>query len=95
VGQGFWHVTARYGFVEIPNLPRALRQIKELGCPVDLANAVYFGERDTVVPAKGRSRLSWWRLPLFAFMLRNSVHAVDLFNVPPRDFVEVGREIEL
>jgi KUP system potassium uptake protein len=93
--EGLWHVTVHYGFVEIPNLPAALRQVKELGCPVDLSNAVYFGERDALVPAKARSRVSRWRLAIFAFMLRNSVRAVDLFNIPPRHFVEVSRQIEI
>jgi KUP system potassium uptake protein len=95
VVEGFWHVTVHYGFVEIPNLPAVLRQAKELGCPVDLTNAVYFGERDALIPAKARSRLSRWRLAVFAFMLRNSVRAVDLFNIPPRRFVEVSRQIEI
>ena len=95
VVEGFWHLTVHYGFVEIPNLPAVLRQAKELGCPVDLTNAVYFGERDALVPAKARSRLSRWRLAIFAFMLRNSVRAVDLFNIPPRHFVEVSRQIEI
>jgi KUP system potassium uptake protein len=93
--EGLWHVTVHYGFVEIPNLPAALRQAKELGCPVDLSNAVYFGERDALVPAKARSRVSRWRLAIFAFMLRNSVRAVDLFDIPPRHFVEVSRQIEI
>ena len=95
VVDGFWHVTVHYGFVEIPNLPAVLRQAKELGCPVDLSNAIYFGERDAPLPAKARGRLSRWRLAIFAFMLRNSVRAVDLFNVPSRHFVEVSRQIEI
>jgi K+ transporter len=48
-----------------------------------------------VVPAKIRGHLSRWRLLIFAFMLRNSVRAVDLFNIPPRCFVEIGRQIEI
>jgi KUP system potassium uptake protein len=36
-----------------------------------------------------------WRLPLFAFLFRNSVRAIDLFNLPPPNFVEIGRQIEI
>jgi len=95
VFEGFWHLTVHYGFVEIPDLPSTLRAAKDLGCPVDLDNAVYFGAHDEVVRGKPGGRLLRWRLPLFAFLFRNSVRAVDLFNLPPPNFVEIGRQIEI
>jgi K+ transporter len=55
VFEGFWHLTVHYGFVEIPDLPSALRVAKDLGCPVDLDNAVYFGAHDEVVRGPGRT----------------------------------------
>ena len=91
VFEGFWHLTIHYGFVEIPDLPSTLRAAKDLGCPVDLDNAVYFGAHDEVVRGEPGGRLLRWRLPLFAFLFRNSVRAVDLFNLPPPNFVEIGR----
>jgi K+ transporter len=50
---------------------------------------------DEVVSDKRRAKLARWRVPLFAFMLRNSVHAIDLFNIPPKAFVELGRRVEI
>jgi KUP system potassium uptake protein len=91
----FWHLTVRYGFIEVPDLPSALRAAKELGCPVDLENAVYFAARDEVVRSKAGGTFSWWRLPLFAFLFRNSVRVSDLFNLPASNFIEVGRQIEI
>ena len=70
-------------------------QQKILGCPVDLATAVYFGAHDEVVRGEPGGPLSRWRLPLFAFLFRNSVRAVDLFNLPPANFLEIGRQIEI
>jgi KUP system potassium uptake protein len=95
VFEGFWHLTVHYGFVEIPDLPFALRAAKDLGCPVDLDTAVYFGAHDEVVRGKAGGQLLPWRLPLFAFLFRNSVRAVDLFNLPPPNFLEIGRQIEI
>jgi hypothetical protein len=46
---------------------------KDLGCPLDLGTAVYFGARDEVVRGK----------------------PVDLFNLPPPNFLEIGRQIEI
>jgi KUP system potassium uptake protein len=93
--EGFWHLTVHYGFVEIPDLPAALRAAKALGCPLDPDNAVYFGEHDAVIPGRTNGRLSRLRLSLFAFLWRNAVRAVDLFNLPPQNFVEIGRQIAL
>jgi KUP system potassium uptake protein len=95
VFEGFWHLTVHYGFVEIPDLPSALHTAKDLGCPIDLDTAVYFGAHDEVVRGEPVGRLLRWRLPLFAFLLRNSVRAVDLFNLPPSNFLEIGRQIEI
>ena len=95
LSERFWHVTVRYGFVEVPNLPAALRQAKDFGCPIDLDNAIYFGERDDVVRRKRGSHIARWRLPLFAFMFRNSVRAYDRFNIPPHKFIEIERQIEI
>jgi KUP system potassium uptake protein len=95
VFENFWHLTIRYGFMERPDLPLALGKAKELGFSPDLNDAIYFASRDEVIRSKsGRSILSW-RLPLFAFMFRNSLRVSDLFNLPPRNFLEIGRQVEI
>jgi KUP system potassium uptake protein len=91
----FWHMTVHYGFIEIPDLPAALDAAKHLGCPVDLSNACYFAARDQLVRSAGSGRFRNWWVPLFAFMYRNAVRAVDLFNLPPENFVEVARQLEI
>jgi KUP system potassium uptake protein len=95
LAEGFWHITMHFGFVQVPDIPAALRQAKNRGCPIDLEDAIYFGSRDAVVCSKRRSWLIRARLRLFTLMFRNSVRAVDLFNIPPENFVEVGRQIEI
>ena len=95
LAEGFWHITVHFGFVQVPDIPAALRQAKDRGCPIDLEDAVYFGARDTVVCSKRRSWLVRTSLRLFTLMFRNSVRAVDLFNIPSENFVEVGRQIEI
>jgi KUP system potassium uptake protein len=95
LAEGFWHITVHFGFVEVPDIRAALRQAKDQGCPIDLHDAIYFGARDTVVSAKRGDWLLRLRLRLFMLMFRNSVRAVDLFNLPPEAYVEVGRQIEI
>lgn len=95
LGEGFWHITVHFGFVQIPDIPKALKQAKGRGCPIDLEDAIYFGARDTAICSKRSNWLVRATLQLFMLMFRNSVRAVDLFNLPAKNFVEVGRLIEI
>jgi KUP system potassium uptake protein len=95
IAEGFWHVTVRFGFIEVPNVNVALASAREQGCPLKLDDAMFFGARDEVVPAKSHPRLSAWRRMLFAFMYRNAVRAPDRFDLPADRFLQVGRQVEL
>jgi KUP system potassium uptake protein len=95
LAEGFWHITVHFGFIQVPDIPAALRLAKAHGCPVDLEDAIYFGARDAVICSKRHNWLVRTSLRLFTLMFRNSVRAVDLFNIPPEKFVEVGRQIEI
>ena len=94
LGEGFWHLTVRFGFVEIPNIPKVLHSEKD-HCPLDLDGAIYFSEHDRVVPRKTKPRLASWRRRLFSFLYVNSIHPADRFNFPARNFVQIGREREI
>jgi KUP system potassium uptake protein len=91
---GFWHATVHFGFVEIPDLPAALRRAEKDGVPV-LDDASYYIERNDFVSRERRNLLSRWSLGLFSFMSRNSAHAIDRFKIPPGALIEIGRRIEL
>jgi KUP system potassium uptake protein len=95
LAEGFWHITVHFGFVQVPDIPAALRQAKDRECAIDVKDAIYFGSRDAMICSKRRSWLVRASLRLFTLMFRNSVRAVDLFNIPPENFVEVGRQIEI
>jgi KUP system potassium uptake protein len=94
LGVGFWHLNVRFGFMEVPDLPRVLHQEKS-HCPADLDNATYFSERDYVTGRKRKPRMAAWRRRLFAFLYRNSVHPADRFNLPAQNFVQISRQIEV
>ena len=92
---GIWHATVRFGFIEIPDLRAALRQLPPLSSTIDLEQAIFFAARDLVVPKPGAGRLAHWRVAVFAFMYRNAVKVVDRFNLPPARVVEIARQIEI
>jgi KUP system potassium uptake protein len=95
VGEGLWQVVARFGFFEIPDLRRALKQAHGLESAVDFDKALFVGTRDLVVPKRRHSILPRWRLALFAFLYRNSVKVVDRFNLAPENVIEIARQIEI
>jgi len=95
VGEGLWHVVARFGFFEIPDLRRALSRAPEISAVVDFDKAMFVGSRDLVVHKRGSLGLRGWRLALFAFLYRNSVKVVDRFNLAPENVVEIARQIEI
>jgi len=95
IAEGLWHATLRFGFMEIPDLRRALANLRHLDPAIDTDNGVYFAARDLIVRKPGHAALSHLRLPLFAFLYRNAVKAVDRFNLPPRNVVEIARKIEV
>jgi KUP system potassium uptake protein len=95
IGEGIWHATARFGFMEIPDLCRALSNLRHLDPKIDTDGGVYFAARDLIVRKPGQGRLAHWRLPVFAFLYRNAVKVVDRFSLPSRNVVEVARKIEV
>ena len=95
VAEGFWHLTAHYGFVEIPDIEAVLAQAHASGCDLDLADALFFVSHDDVVASEAPEKLPAWRRVLFAVMYRNALRTVDRFHLPAKRFVEVGRQIEI
>ena len=95
VAPGWWRLTAHFGFIEIPDLRQALRRVQGLPADLHLDDAVFVASRDLVVPAASSGRLRRRRVAAFAFLYRNAVKAVDRFNLPPRNVVEIARQIEI
>jgi KUP system potassium uptake protein len=95
VGEGLWHVVARFGFLEIPDLRSALARTYGFATAIDFDKARFVGSRDLVVAKRENAGLRGWRLVLFAFLYRNSVKIVDRFNLEPENVIEIARQIEI
>lgn len=95
IGEGLWRVTARFGFLEIPDLREALNYAQGLDPAINLDQARFIGTRDLVVCKRANPALQGWRLSLFAFLYRNSVKVVDRFNLAPERVVEIAHQIEI
>src|SRR5262249_7409383 len=92
--QDFYRVLARYGFMEVPNVPEVLARIRSPELPIDLLRASYFVGREKLIP-KGASGMGRWRERLFAFMSQNAESATTYFRIPANQVVELGAQVEL
>jgi KUP system potassium uptake protein len=109
LGEGFYLVMARYGFMETPDVPEVLRSLgraEENGKPVavKLADTTFYLGRETLIaiPRGRRSdgampegrRMGRWRKKLFILMARNAQSATAYFGLPPNRVVELGAQIQ-
>jgi KUP system potassium uptake protein len=90
-----WRLSARYGFMERPDIPALLAQARARGCIADLSDVTYYVGHETVVHREEGKALPKWIEGLFALMQRNSVHVSDFFRIPPDNVVEIGRQISI
>ena len=91
---GIHRVSLRYGFMESPNVPRALEDLRGRGIDYDPMQVSYFLGREVLVRAMA-PKLSLWRLWLFLVMARNAVTATEFFRIPSDRVVELGVRIAI
>jgi KUP system potassium uptake protein len=94
LGEGFWRVVAKYGFMEKANVPQVLARCRNMGVVADRRDTTYFLGRERLLPT-GRARLARWRKKLYIFMSRNSRTATEYFAIPPNRVVELGAQLEM
>lgn len=89
-----YQVTARFGFMETPDVPLALRLCEPLGLHVDPQRASFYLGRETLVVTDAPT-MRRWRKRLFAFLSKNARAATEYFRLPPGRVVELGAQIPL
>ncbi len=91
---GVQRVVLRYGFMESPNIPRALEDLNGHGLAYNPMQASFFLGREVLVRAMV-PKLRAWRLFLFLFMARNAVPATEFFRIPSDRVVELGVRVAI
>jgi KUP system potassium uptake protein len=94
LGQGFWAVTAHYGFMETPNIRDVMALCRKAGIHTKQNDTSYFLGRETLVRSP-RPTLRPWRRRLFTFLSRNARPATDFYGIPANRVVELGTQIEI
>ncbi len=88
----FKKVTLSYGFMESPNLPRALGLCRKLGLKFDIMATSFFVGKRSVVPS-ANSGMPMWQDKLFIFLMKNAANPTEFFHIPPGRVVEMGTQV--
>ncbi len=93
---GCWRVRVHYGFLERPDVTRALQQCAGAGLDIDMMETSFFLSRQKIVPVpRGRGAMAVWRDHLFSAMARNAASITEFFNIPSNRVIELGTRIEI
>ena len=93
IAPDFWRVTARYGFMERPDIEKLLPALAGQGCPLVVGDATFFVGADIVVPREGSSELAHGFTRIFSALLRSATPISEAFNFPRERVVVLGRRV--
>ncbi len=94
VGNTFSRVVLRFGYMETPNIPKALGVARKLGLQFDIMSTSFFLSRRALRPAP-RSGMPRWQDRLFITLARSANDATDYFQIPTDRVVEVGTQVTI
>jgi KUP system potassium uptake protein len=90
----FSKVRLRFGFMESPNVPKALAIARKLGWQFDIMSTSFFLSRRALRPA-ANSGMPRWQDRLFIMLSRSANDATDYFQIPTGRVVEVGTQVTI
>jgi KUP system potassium uptake protein len=107
LGQGFYRVMARYGFMEAADIPEVLALCAVHGLHARPAETSFYLGRERLIPRRKKALeplpgddtpppppMRTWRKKIFSVMSRNARGATEFFGIPPNRVVELGTQIE-
>ena len=95
LGPQLWRATARYGFMEKPDIPAIVSGCAHSTVTIDLPDVTYYLGHETLVEREDSPAIMAWQRHSFGFMVRNSARASNYFRLPPDQTVEIGRTVAI
>ena len=94
LGDGFYRIILRYGFMEDIDVPAALSAMQDCGPRYKPMETSFFLSRQTLI-ASDHPGMAIWREKLFSWMLRYAESAMEFFKLPANRVVELGSQVEI
>ncbi|HQQ76860.1 MAG TPA: KUP/HAK/KT family potassium transporter [Thermoanaerobaculia bacterium] len=95
LGEGFFRVLLRWGFMEEPDVPEGLKGLVLAGKPLDPDTISYVLGKDAIISTDRASGMARWRERLFSWMRRNEGRATAFYRIPPARAIEFGIQVEI
>jgi KUP system potassium uptake protein len=97
LGKGFYTLRLRYGFMDQPNVMRALAQCRVQNFRFNLLETSFFIGRERLLtrPRPRRNLIARWRNRLFILLTNIGLDATEFFRIPPNRVVELGGQVEI
>ena len=95
INTDFMRICVRYGFMESPDIPRALASCRRQGFSFDAMSTSFFLGRKTVVSASSRKGLGRIQDRLFILLAKNAANPTDFFQIPPGRVLEMGTQVSV
>ena len=90
----FTRVTLRFGYMERPNIPRALALVRKAGLKFDIMTTSFFLSR-RVLKIAARSKMPRWQDRLFIWLFGTANDATEYFQIPTGRAVEIGTQVSV
>jgi KUP system potassium uptake protein len=94
IDDNFMRVEVKYGFMETPNIPKALAACRKQGLVFDVLSTSFFLGRKTVVAGLGKG-IGHWQDRLFIMLAKNSANPTDFYQIPPGRVLEMGTQVSV
>ncbi|MBI1198296.1 MAG: potassium transporter Kup [Phenylobacterium sp.] len=92
INDRFRKVFVTYGFMETPNIPRALALCRKKGLKFDIMATSFFLGRRSVVPS-AHAGMPLWQDKIFIYLMKNAANPTDFYKIPPGRVVEMGAQV--
>jgi KUP system potassium uptake protein len=95
ISDDFKKLVVSYGFMEQPNVPKALNVCrKQRGLKFDIMSTSFFLGRRSIIPSASQG-MPLWQDRLYIFLMRNAANPTDFFHIPPGRVVELGTQVSV
>jgi KUP system potassium uptake protein len=92
LSDGFIRVTASFGFMETPSIPKVLTLCRKRDLNIEMAATSFFLSRRSLRPTN-KSELPAWQEQLFIALAGSAQDATTYFQIPTDRVVEVGTQV--
>jgi KUP system potassium uptake protein len=94
LGKGFYAVEVHHGFLETPDVPRALEEARPYGLAIDIDTATFFIGHESLVMAE-HPVLGRWRTRLYIMLASGAQSPARFYQLPPNRVVELGTQVSI